>query len=117
MALDEANHRLFVGTRNPARLVVFDTESGRQITALNISGDTDDLFFDQENKRIYVSAGEGNIDVLNQMDADHYQPASKIATASGARTSLFAAGLHRIFLAVPHRGAQETAIRVYEAMK
>src|SRR5207249_3483981 len=34
MALDEAHHRLFVGTRNPAKLVVFDTESGKQITAL-----------------------------------------------------------------------------------
>ena len=117
MALDEANHRLFVGTRNPARLVVFDTESGKQITALNISGDTDDVFFDQENKRIYVSAGEGNIDVISQMDADHYQAAGKIATASGARTSLFVVDLHSIFLAVPHRGTQESAIRVYEAAK
>src|SRR5204863_4243055 len=81
MALDEANHRLFVGTRNPARLVVFDTESGKQITALNISGDTDDVFFDLENKRIYVSAGEGNIDVIRQTDADHYEPAAKVATA------------------------------------
>ena len=114
MASDEANHRLFAGTRNPARLVVFYTESGKQITALNISGDTDDVFFDQGNKRIYVSAGEGNIDVLNQMDADHYQATGKIATAPGARTSLFAADLHKLFLAIPHRGTQETAIRVYE---
>src|SRR5438093_6325311 len=88
-------------TRNP----------GKQITALNISGDTDDVFFDQDNKRIYVSAGEGNIDVINQTDADHYQAAAKIATAPGARTSFFAANLHRLFLAVPHRGAQEAAIR------
>src|SRR5438105_527681 len=29
MALDEAHHRLFVGTHNPARLVAFDTESGK----------------------------------------------------------------------------------------
>jgi len=51
------------------------------------------------------------------MDADHYQAAGKIATALGARTSLFVADLHRIFLAVPHRGSQETAIRVYDVMK
>jgi len=114
MALDEAHHRLFVGTRSPAKLVIFDTESGKEITAVNISGDTDDVFFDQDNKRIYVSAGEGNIDVINQMDADHYQPAARIPTASGARTSLFVADLHRLFLAVPHRGAQQAAIRVYE---
>jgi YVTN family beta-propeller protein len=116
MALDEADHRLFVGTRSPARLVIFDTESGKQLTALNISGDTDDVFFDQDNKRIYVSAGEGNIDVINQTDADHYQAAARIATASGARTSFFAADLHRLLLAVPHRGAQEAAIRAYEVV-
>jgi len=114
MALDEPNHRLFVGTRNPAKLVVFDTESGKQITALNISGDTDDVFFDQEKKRIYVSAGEGYIDLISQSDPDHYQPITRISTASGARTSLLVSELHRLFLAVPHRGAQEGAIRVYE---
>jgi YVTN family beta-propeller protein len=117
MALDEDHHRLFIGTRSPARLVVIDTESGKQIAALNISGDTDDVFFDQANKRIYVSAGEGTVDVLSQMDADHYEVLAKIATASGARTSLFVPELHRLYLAVPHRGAQPAAVRVYEAVK
>jgi DNA-binding beta-propeller fold protein YncE len=117
MALDEAHHRLFVGARNPAKLVVFDTESGKRVTALDISGDTDDLFFDQESKRIYVSAGAGNIDAINQIDADHYEHTGKIATASGARTSLYVPDLHRLYLAVPHRGAQETSIRVYETVK
>ena len=117
MALDEAHHRLFVGTRNPAKLVVFDTESGKQITALDISGDTDDVFFDQENKRVYVSAGEGYVDVFTQTDQDHYQRISKISTASGARTSLFVPELHKLLVAIPHRGAQEPAIRVYEVTK
>jgi DNA-binding beta-propeller fold protein YncE len=117
MALDEAHHRLFVGTRRPATLVVFDTESGKQVTAVDIAGDTDDLFFDEQNKRIYVSAGEGSIDIINQVDADHYMPMGKIATASGARTSLFVPDLHRLYLAVPHRGAQEAAIRVYDVGK
>jgi len=117
MALDEVHHRLFIGTRSPARLVVIDTESGKQITTVNISGDTDDLFFDQENKRVYVSTGEGNIDVISQIDADHYQALAKIATASGARTSLFVPDLHRLYLAVPHRGSQEAAVRVYDTEK
>jgi DNA-binding beta-propeller fold protein YncE len=114
MALDEANHRLFVGTRNPARLVVFDSESGKQVTTVNCSGDTDDLFYDPQNKQIYLSAGEGFIDVFKQQDADHYQAIAKLPTAGGARTSLFVPELHRLYLAVPHRGNQEAAIRVYE---
>jgi len=34
MALDEANHRLFVATHEPPRLAVFDTSSGRSVAAL-----------------------------------------------------------------------------------
>ena len=114
MALDEAHHRLFAGTRNPARLVVVDTEAGKQITALITSADTDDVFFDQENRRVYVSAGEGYSHIFRQLDADRYQPISKVVTAAGARTSLFVPELRKLFVAVPHRGRQESAIRVYD---
>src|SRR5947208_3696323 len=114
MALDEAHHRLFAGTRNPARLVVVDPEAGKQITALTISGDTDDVFFDQANRRVYVSAGEGYSHIFRQLDADRYQPISKVVTAAGARTSLFVPELRKVFVAVPHRGSQESAIRVYD---
>ena len=46
MALDEANHRLFVGTRDPARLIVFDTDSGKVVSSLNIAQDADDISYD-----------------------------------------------------------------------
>jgi hypothetical protein len=114
MALDEANHRLFIGTRSPARLVVMDTETGKQVAVLNCSGDTDDLFYDPQNKQIYLSAGEGFIDVFKQDDADHYRSIAKLTTAAGARTSLFVPELHRLYLAVPHRGGQQAEIRVYD---
>ena len=114
MALDERNHRLFVATRSPARLVVLDTGSGKQIAALNCSGDADDIFYDQQSKRIYIAAGEGFIDVFQQQDGDHYQSLTKVQTAPGARTALFVPELQRIFLAVPHRGNQQAAVRVYD---
>jgi hypothetical protein len=43
MALDEADHRLFIGCRNPAKLLVLDTETGKTVATLDIVGDTDDL--------------------------------------------------------------------------
>jgi hypothetical protein len=46
MALDEANHRLFVGCRRPPRLVILDIETGNQIADSEISGNTDDLYYD-----------------------------------------------------------------------
>ena len=78
MALDERDHRLFVGCRNPARLVVLDTTTGKRVNDLAISGDTDDLFYDPQRKRIYVSCGEGFIDVIEQRDVDSYKLMEKI---------------------------------------
>lgn len=117
MALDEANHRLFVGCRNPAKLVVLDTVPGKSVSELAIVGDTDDLFYDAKRKRIYVSGGEGFVDVIEQRDADDYKLLEKIETAPGARTSFFSAELDQFYLAVPRRGAQGAEIRVYDTGK
>jgi YVTN family beta-propeller protein len=90
MALDEADHRLFIGCRRPAKLLVLDTETGKTVAALDVVGDTDDLFYDAANKRIYVSGGEGSVTVISQTSADVYNVAGQVATAPGARTSFFA---------------------------
>src|SRR5947199_2167665 len=68
MALDQGGHRLFVGCRKPATLIVFDTDSGKLVANVSISADTDDLFYDGELKRLYISCGQGFIDVIQQMD-------------------------------------------------
>ena len=114
MALDEANHRLFVGCRQPARVLVYDTATGRQIDALEIGGDTDDLFYDAARRRLYVSGGEGFLDVFQQQ-GDRLTRIAHVPTASGARTSLFVPQQNRLYLAVPHRGTQKAEVRVYEA--
>jgi DNA-binding beta-propeller fold protein YncE len=115
MALDEANRRLFIGCRGPARLLVLDTGTGKVVTQIECTGDTDDVFYDAKNRRVYVSGGEGFISVFAQLSPDKYQPVGKIPTAAGARTSLFVPALGRLYVAVPHRGNQTAEVRVYEA--
>jgi hypothetical protein len=116
MALDEANHRLFVGTRSPAKLIVLDTETGKTITSLDSSGDADDIFYDAKNKRIYISGGEGAISVFEQTDPDDYRLLGKVNTAEGARTSLFMPGWDTLYLAMPHRGSQQAEIRAFQSV-
>src|SRR6266496_270155 len=117
MALDETHHRLFVGFRNPAKLTVFDTESGKVVINLDSPGDADDIFYDGTRQRIYISGGEGFIGIVQQQDADRYKTLTKIPTASGARTSFFVPELGRFYLAVPQRGTQKAEVRVYEAQR
>jgi len=115
MFLDEANHRLFAGCRNPASVLVYDYSghTGRLITSIPISRDTDDLFYDSANKLLYVSCGQGAINVISQTDQDHYRTTKTIATPPGARTSLFVPELKTLCVAVPHRGSQPAEIRVF----
>ena len=114
MALDEANHRLFIGCRQPARLVVLDMKTGKAVTDLAISGDIDDLFYDARLKRLYLSCGEGYIDVVAQRSADTYQLRERMPTRPGARTAFFSKDLNEFYLAVPQRGNQQAEIRVFK---
>jgi DNA-binding beta-propeller fold protein YncE len=117
MALDEADHRLFIGAHVPPRLVVLDTAAGRTVATLRSVQDMDDLYFDADRKRIYMPGGEGFIDVFQMADGDHYRLLAKIPTALGARTAGYfgkgAKGFERFYLAVPARGGQSAEVRIY----
>jgi DNA-binding beta-propeller fold protein YncE len=113
MALDQADHRLFVITRYPARLLVFDTTTGKTVQRLPAVGDCDDVFYDRVRKRIYAIGGEGAISVFEQQDPDHYKESARIITVKGARTGFFSPELDRLFLAVRRLGTQPAAIRVF----
>ena len=64
MALDERKNRLYIGCRIPAKLRMIDTETGKDISTVNCSGDADDVFFNPSDSLVFVSAGKGFIDVF-----------------------------------------------------
>ena len=113
MALDESHHRLFIGCRNPARLLVLDSASGKVVASVPIPGDTDDLFYDAGTQRIYVIGGAGFVDAFERMGTDQYTRIAHVATAEGARTGLFVPEWKRLFVAAPHRGGRMAQILVY----
>ena len=98
MALDHAASVLAAVFRSPPQLVLLDTKTGAVTAKLPTCGDADDVFFDAKRHRIYVSCGEGVVDVVQQ-DAEGYRPLARVKTLSGARTSLFVPELDRLFVA------------------
>jgi len=82
MAYDEANHRLFVGCRS-GHIVVFDTQTGKELQALKIAEDIDDLHFDPHSKLLFAAcgAGSGSVDLYRQIDPDHYESAGQLLRA------------------------------------
>jgi DNA-binding beta-propeller fold protein YncE len=114
MALDEADHRLFVGTRTPPRFVALDTTTGKIVSTLPSAADMDDVWYDTSRKRIYLSGAEGVISVVQQLAPDHYREASRVPSAVGARTSFWYPQRNRFYLAVPARADRGAELYVYE---
>jgi DNA-binding beta-propeller fold protein YncE len=55
MAFDETNRRVFVVTRNPGKLIVLNSDSGKLVTDLPAVGMVDDAVYDAQHKRIYLA--------------------------------------------------------------
>ena len=115
MSFDEADHRLFVSTRTPGKLILLDTDTGKVVTSLPCVSDNDDMAYDSANKRIYIS-GSGFVDVYQQKDADHYDQIAHVATAFKARTSILVPELKKYYLGIPHHGTTPAAVRVYDVV-
>jgi DNA-binding beta-propeller fold protein YncE len=115
LTLDEAHQRVFVGTRKPAHLIVFDTSSGKIVSSVPAAGDMDDLFYDAARSRVYVPGGEGLISVYQQTDPNHYVAMEKAATSIGTRTGTFYVARDRIYAASPPHANIGAALLVFEA--
>jgi len=111
LALDDMGALVATVFREPPMLVVYGAQHGEVRARLPTCGDADDVFFDNRRGRIYVSCGAGMIDVFGGGPA--YRHAEWIATASGARTSLFVPALDRLYVAVRAGSAGAAAIRVF----
>ena len=98
MALVDTGSVLATVFRSPARLVLLDTKSGAMRENLETWDDADDVFFDSKRHRIYVSCGEGAVNVFQQ-ETTGYRQLARVKTRSGARTSLFVSELDRLFVA------------------
>lgn len=114
MALDEKDHRLFIASREPAEVLVLDTESGKVVARVPGVGHADDMWYDGARKRIYVSGGSGFISVIQQDEVSRYSRIAQIRTLPGGRTSCFVSELNRLYLGIWGRGGQAEVLRIYE---
>jgi YVTN family beta-propeller protein len=115
MAIDRDAHRVLVVFRSPPILMALSSQDGRVVAKVETCGDADDVFVDPKRHRVYVSCGEGVIDVLELREAE-YRRLARVPTVSGARTSLFVPELDRLFVAVRSRSGEPAAIWVFRPL-
>ena len=112
MALDGEAQRVIIGFRNPPALGIFDAQHGELLSTVSICADTDDVFWDGKRRRVYISCGEGFLDVLESREHG-YARIARVATNTGARTALFVDELDRLFVAARATPKSEACIWVF----
>jgi YVTN family beta-propeller protein len=114
MALDKENHQVFVGFRHPAKLLVLDGTSGKENDLLSMAGDADDLYYDQASKQVFVSGGDGHINIFRNQGGNSFKQTANIPTRSGARTSLLIPELKLFVLAARADAGKPAGILVFQ---
>ena len=88
IAMDEPNHRLFVVTRKPGKLLVLNADTGQTVAAFAAPERTDEVVWDPDNRRVYVAGGQGYISVVQQNAPDQYREVARVQSLAGAKTAI-----------------------------
>ncbi len=103
MAIDRANHRLFVGCRSKV-MAVLNTDTGKVVATVPIGDHVDASAFDPHTGLIFNSNGEGPISVIHEDSPDKYSPVETVKTLPRAKTMAYDAKTRQIFLSTTAGG-------------
>jgi len=112
VAIDEIHHRLFAACRD-GNMNVLDSDTGKVLQNLPISTGVDDMVFDPASQRVYVTAGEGFVNVFKEIDPDHYEVIGKVPTGPLGKTGLLVPALNEYLVAVPPHGDKCAEVLVF----
>ena len=112
MAIDRKLHRVLVVFRRPPFLMALSSQDGHVVARTATCSDADDVFVDARRQRVYVSCGQGVVDVFAAEQAS-YRRLARVPTVAGAHTSLFVPELDRLFVAVRAISGEPAAIWVF----
>lgn len=96
MAMDTAKRRLFVGCRNPQKMVVMDADNGKVLASMPIGAGVDATKTDAG--QAFASCGDGTLTVVGETAQGNYEVVQTVKTRAGARTMGVDASTHRIYL-------------------
>ena len=85
LAIDAKTNRLFSGCANE-KLVVTDSQTGKQVAVLPTAKGTDGAGFDPVTRNIFTSNGSGTLTVMHEDASGKFVVVGSVPTARGART-------------------------------
>jgi len=97
LAIDQENHRLFVGCGNKL-LIVINADNGKVVSVMEIGSDVDATAFDPATKLIISSNGEGSLTVIHEDEPDKYHVVETVTTPKRSKTFALDTKTHRLFV-------------------
>ena len=95
MAMDHAHHLLFIGCRNPQKLIVMNAENGKILADLPIGAGVDATRFDGY---IFASCRDGSLTIARETSPGKFEVVQKLETRPGARTMDVDPSTHALYL-------------------
>jgi len=96
MAMDREHHRLFIGCRNPQKMIVMDADSGKVLADLPIGAGVDATQFDDGAG--LASCRDGTLTVVRETAPGKFEVAQTLQTKPGARTMGLDRESHTLYL-------------------
>lgn len=84
LALNRDKHELFIGCRNPQKMIVMSSDNGKVLANLPIGAGVDAIKTDEGEA--FASCGDGSLVVVKQSSAGTFAVAQVVKTPAGART-------------------------------
>jgi hypothetical protein len=95
LAVDREKHRLFIGCRNPQKLIVMSTDDGKVLADLAIGTGVDATRFD--GHEAFASCRDGKLEVAGEAGGN-FEIVQTVTTPLGARTMDIDPVAHKIYL-------------------
>ncbi len=111
MAFDSLHHRLFIAGRKPGKFYVIDSGSGHVIKEMDCVDIADDMTFDPQQGRIYVTGFSG-VSVYRQDNPDDYTLLTQFGT-NGGKTSAADASLRLFYIAHTKTAEDIAGLQIY----
>ena len=96
LSIDPAKHRLFVGCRNPQKMIVMSTDDGKVVADLPITAGVDATKFD--GQQAFSSCRDGKLHVVGETADGKFEIQQVMTTAVGAKTMDVDPDQHKIYL-------------------
>ena len=96
LSIDKAKRRLFIGCRNPQKLIVMSADDGKVLADLPIGEGVDATKFD--GHQAFASCRDGKLHIAGESASGKFEIVQTVTTPVGAKTMDIDPETHRVYL-------------------